>query len=99
MVKNYMPPHVLLVDTVGRPQKLITKHGALRPPQDRTPKEADRFIEDAARVLPDAPHLDLIRENLFSYVHDSPDMRAPPRPRARKPRIRGGSRDRAPGRR
>ena len=38
---------------------------------------AERFYRDAARVLPDAAHLDLIGQHLVVYTYDSPDTRHP----------------------
>jgi len=76
-VRGFLPPHIAIADLDGDPRLLVTGHGVLVPPRDATPAEGERFIADAAKVLPDAPSLDLIGEHLFYYVYDSPDSRFP----------------------
>ncbi|HEX3135868.1 MAG TPA: hypothetical protein VHX44_20060, partial [Planctomycetota bacterium] len=56
---------------------LCTTHGVLRPPLPGVSEDRERFLADAARLSPDAQHLDLIGQYLFSYVHDSPDPQRP----------------------
>ena len=76
-VKGYLPPHIILADLDGDVRQLITAHGVLVPPKDTSTPEAERFLADAAKALPDAAHLDLLGEHLFYYVYDSPDSRQP----------------------
>lgn len=72
-----LPPHLLLSSFAGDALLLATAHGTLRPPADGTPAAARRFIAEAAAALPDAAHLDLIGEHLFTYAYDSPDPTRP----------------------
>ncbi|MCA8975115.1 MAG: hypothetical protein KDC98_10355 [Planctomycetes bacterium] len=74
--RNYLPPHLVLADPHGGVHVLHTRHGALRAAAGAG--DEARFLADAARVLPDPAHVDLIGQYLFSYVSDSPD---PTRPR------------------
>ncbi len=76
-VAEVMPPHLALVALNGDLLALVVGKDVLRPPRDGSDGESARFLTDAARVLPDAPSLDLIGEYLFQYVHDSPDSRYP----------------------
>jgi hypothetical protein len=78
MLPGSLPPHLVVCDGDGGTRLLVTAHGALRPARDAA--DADRFIADAARVLPDAAHLHLIGQRLFTYVYDSPDPRLPELP-------------------
>jgi len=75
--RGFLPPHLLLVGMNGDIRSLITAHGVVSPPKDASDKEAERFFAEAAKALPDAPHLDLVGEHLFYYVYDSPDSRYP----------------------
>ncbi|TVR43099.1 MAG: hypothetical protein EA402_10245 [Planctomycetota bacterium] len=77
IVKGYMPPHIVIRDGRGHIHWLITAHGKLRPAQDGSREEALRFMDDAAKMLPNAAHLDLISQYLFKYVYDSPDPTMP----------------------
>lgn len=77
IVSGYMPPHIVLVDPAGDIHRIFTAHGPLTPPRDATREEAERFLREAAEVLPDAAHLDLIGQYLVKYVYDSPDSRRP----------------------
>lgn len=76
-VRGYLPPHIAIADLDGDPRLLVTASGILAPPRDDTAGEGERFLADAAKVLPDAPHLDLVGEYFFYYVYDSPDSRFP----------------------
>jgi len=76
-VSNFIPPHLVIIDLDGDVRMLVTAHGALVPPRNSSTPEAQRFLADAAKSLPDAPHLDLVGEYLFYYVYDSPDPRFP----------------------
>jgi hypothetical protein len=75
-VVAWRPPHVILGDAMDRILALATSHGVLRPASG-TSEDSERFLRDAARLLPDAQHLDLLGQYLFSYVHDSPDPQRP----------------------
>lgn len=72
-----LPPHLVLCDLDGDVARLVVESGALAALKDGTPAEADRFVADAARLLPDTPRLDLVGQYLFRYAHDSPDPRFP----------------------
>ncbi|MEK7414091.1 MAG: hypothetical protein AAB263_12325, partial [Planctomycetota bacterium] len=76
-LEAWLPPHLLVNNLQGDFLALITSNGALLPPRDSTKAEGERFLADAARVMPDAASLDLIGEYLFRYVFDSPDPRRP----------------------
>lgn len=77
LLPTVLPPHLVYLTPDGDVRQLITAHGILRPVQDSTRPEIERFLEDAAKALPDAGHLDLIGQRLFRYVYDSPDVRFP----------------------
>jgi hypothetical protein len=76
-VTDFMPPHMLLTAFNGDIIRLHTAGGILTPPKDGSSQETERFLAEAARVLPDPAHLDLIGEYVFAYVYDSPDTRFP----------------------
>jgi len=77
LLAGSLPPHVLVRTLAGDVRFLATAHGVLTPPRDGSVAEADRFLAEAAKVLPDAAHLDLIGNTLFRYSFDSPDPRYP----------------------
>ncbi len=77
MLPDALPPHLLVVAPDGDVLALVTAHGVLRPARDGSPQEVERFVADAAAVLPDAAHLDLIGQHLVVYAYDSPDTRRP----------------------
>ncbi len=72
-VVDWRPPHLVLDDATGAVTALCTAHGLLRPAASASSEERERFLSDAAKLCPDAAHLDLIGQYLFAYVHDSPD--------------------------
>jgi hypothetical protein len=74
---NALPPHVLVTRPNGDVLALVTAHGVLRPASSGAPALAERFYREAARVLPDAAHIDLIGQHLVVYTYDSPDPRYP----------------------
>ena len=74
---NFLPPHILLSHADGNLHGLATAGGMLQLPQSTSVAEHERFLTDAAKQLPDATHLDLIGQHLFTYVHDSPDPALP----------------------
>lgn len=76
-VVDWRPPHLVLDDASGAVTALCTTHGLLRPAASASSEERERFLADAARLCPDAAHLDLIGQYLFAYVHDSPDPTVP----------------------
>jgi len=76
-VANFMPPHMVLTALNGDIVRLYTAHGVLHPPKDGSTQDAERFLAEAAKTLPDPAHLDLIGEYILSYVYDSPDSRFP----------------------
>jgi tetratricopeptide (TPR) repeat protein len=76
-VADFMPPHLLVTALNGDAVRLITAQGVLVPPRDATPDELERFLTEAAKILPDPAHLDLIGEYLLRLVYDSPDSRYP----------------------
>jgi len=71
------PPHVVLAGPDRAVHGLIVAEGVLRPVRDRSPEEAERFLEDAARLLPDAAHIDLLEQYVMKWVYDSPDSTCP----------------------
>lgn len=77
VVADYLPPHLVIASPVGDILAIAVPSGLLIPPRDGTRAEGERFIADAARLLPDAAHLDLITQYLFKYVYDSPDPGTP----------------------
>ena len=56
---------------------IVVADGILRPPSEPSTAEAERFLDDAARMLPDAGSLDLIGQYMVKYVYDSPDPTRP----------------------
>ncbi len=76
-IHGIMPPHIPVTGLLGDVKALITRHGVLVPPRNASREEAERFFADASRLLPDAPHLELIGQYCFQYVFDSPDPTEP----------------------
>ncbi len=76
-ISDVMPPHIVLTALNGDIVRLYTAHGVLHPPVDDTTKDAERFLAEAAKSLPDPAHLDLIGQYILAYVYDSPDSRFP----------------------
>ena len=72
-----IPPHLLITDLHGDVAGLAVQRGLLRPAVDDSKAAAERFLADAGSLLPDAAHLDLIGEYLFTYVYPSPDSKHP----------------------
>lgn len=77
LVGGAMPPHIRISDLHGDVAGLAVTAGLLRPAADSSHAAAERFLDDAAHLLPDAAHLDLIGEYLFTYVYPSPDAQHP----------------------
>ena len=77
LVPDAIPPHILISGLSGEVGGLAVAKGLLRPVQDTTHASAERFLNDAAGMLPDAASLDLVGEYLFSYVYPSPDAKHP----------------------
>ena len=71
------PPHVVLGGLDRSVHGLIVAAGLLRPVANDSHEEGERFLEDAARLLPDAVHLDLVQQYLMKWVYDSPDPTQP----------------------
>ncbi len=76
-VGDWLPAHLLVLSPLGDVVALATPYGTVRPPQDGSTAEGERFIAEAAKALPDAANLDLIGQYLLRYVYDSPDPRRP----------------------
>ncbi len=76
-VSGAIPPHLLVAGLNGDIAFLAVERGVLRPAKPRDRADAERFITDAARLLPTAAHLDLIGQYLMKYVYPSPDARFP----------------------
>lgn len=74
-LRGWLPPHIPLMNLEGRLHGLVTRHGICTAPGIEHTGSA--WIEHAARMLPDAWHLDLIRVWFFEYIYDSPDPRYP----------------------
>jgi tetratricopeptide (TPR) repeat protein len=72
-----LPPHIAVLEPDGDLLALLTAYGELRPATGGKPAQAERFYRDAARVLPDAAHLDLLGQHFLVYTYDSPDTRHP----------------------
>ena len=47
---------------------VLRSTAALRPPIDASPEEGHRFPNDAAELMPDAGHIDLIGQHMIKYV-------------------------------
>jgi len=71
------PPHLAVQTPDGRFRALHTANGSLLSSPLENAAQQDAFLERAARVLPDAAHLDLLGQYMFSYAPDSPDSRFP----------------------
>jgi len=76
-LSDSLPPHLLVAAPNGDVLALITASGVLQPARSGSPADAEKFIAEAVRALPDPAHLDLIGEYLLMYAFDSPDPRAP----------------------
>jgi hypothetical protein len=76
-VTDFLPPHILITALNGDIVKLVTSGGVLTPPANGGAVECERFLADAAKVLPDPANLDLIGEYILQYCYDSPDSRFP----------------------
>ncbi|MBA2479227.1 MAG: hypothetical protein H0V44_01090 [Planctomycetes bacterium] len=76
-VTDFLPPHLVIAGLDGDIDRVVTAGGELKPPRNGSAVEAERFLIDCAKTLPDAAHLDLVGEYLFAYVYDSPDSRHP----------------------
>ena len=76
-VVDVMPPHMVLTGLNGDIVGLYTAHGVVHPPKDGSTQDAERFLAEAAKSLPDPAHLDLIGQYVLAYVYDSPDSRFP----------------------
>ncbi len=77
VVADFVPPAIPLGDLRGRMSALLGPAGVLALPHAGSPAEVERFEAQAAQLLPDASHLDLIGEFAFAYLHPSPDGRFP----------------------
>ncbi len=77
LVANLIPPHIVISALNGDIAGLAVEKGLLRPVQDASRPAAERFIGDAAAMMPDNGHLDLIGEYLFTYVYPSPEAKHP----------------------
>ena len=77
LVPNAIPPHIVVAALNGDIVGLAVDKGLLQPVQDTTRASAERFVADAAAMLPDTAHLDLIGEYLFTYVYPSPEAKHP----------------------
>jgi hypothetical protein len=77
LVHGILPPHIAITDLYGDVVALAVAGGLLRPTTDGSHAAAEQFLNDAAKLLPDAPSLDLIGNYLFTYVYPSPDPRHP----------------------
>lgn len=77
IISDYMPPHLVRTRPNGDILGIFVDGGQLRPPADHTSAEADRFMNDAARLLDSGAKLDLIGQYLLFYVYDSPDPTRP----------------------
>jgi tetratricopeptide (TPR) repeat protein len=72
-----LPPHIAVLEPDGDVLALLTAHGELDPTAGGSKQAAEDFYRDAARVLPDAAHLDLLGQHLLVYAYDGPDPRHP----------------------
>jgi hypothetical protein len=77
VLPDALPPHLVIVEPDADVMRLITQHGSVTPVRDASSAEGERFLDEAARALPDAAHLDLVGEHLVVYVYDSPDPAHP----------------------
>ncbi|MDA1195795.1 MAG: hypothetical protein O2894_11500 [Planctomycetota bacterium] len=74
---NLFPMHALATNVWGDPLFLATAHGVVRPAQDGSPAELQRFFDEAARALPDVAHMDLVGELLYDYAWDTAEYDRP----------------------
>jgi hypothetical protein len=77
LAPDAIPAHILISGLDGDIVGLAVAKGLLRPVEDATLASAERFINDAALLLPDCAHLDLIGEYLFTYVYPTPEAAHP----------------------
>jgi hypothetical protein len=74
---DLIPPHILISSLNGDVTGLAVEKGLLRPVSDGSHGAAEHFLSEAAEMMPDISHLDLIGEYFFSYVYPSPDAKFP----------------------
>lgn len=77
LVKEAIPPHILIRSLSGDVAGLAVEKGLLKPAAGPSHGDSETFLHDAARLLPDNAHLDLVGEYLFAYVYPSPDAKYP----------------------
>lgn len=77
VVSDFVPPAIPVIDLANHLSALAVPGGLLRPPQARTPEEAQRFEGDCAQLLPDAAYLDLLGEYLLRPIYPSADAHHP----------------------
>ncbi len=76
-LRDALPPHIVVTAPNSDVLALVTAHGRLDPAKSGRSADAEAWYLQAARVLPDAAHLDLIGQYLLVYTFDSPDPRNP----------------------
>lgn len=76
-IANYFPPHIAVPDLHGNLVGVIVPKGMVKPPAAATPAAAEAFLDQAAKLLPDGAHLDLVAQYFLKYVFDSPDTAMP----------------------
>ena len=76
-LRDGFPPHIAIADARGTLHGVAVPGGVLRPAADHGAQEGERFLQDAARLLPTAAYLDLLQQYFLRYVWDSPDLTQP----------------------
>ncbi len=77
MVDDYFPPHIIQQDLNGDIYRVIVADGILHAPKDDSKSASTAFLDEAAKVMKDAAHMDLIGQYLVKYVYDSPETAVP----------------------
>ncbi len=77
LAKECIPPHILIMSLDGDVYGLAAEKGLVHPVADQSKAAADTFLDEAAKLLPDNAHLDLVGEYLWAYVYPSPDAKHP----------------------
>ena len=76
-VTNYFPPHIVHQLLDGSIYRVLVEKGHVHAPADTSEKSALAFLDEAAAVMHDAAHLDLVGQYLLKYVYDSPETSVP----------------------
>ena len=67
-IDDYFPPHIVHSDIDGTFYSIVSKNGVLDAPVSPNKSDSEKFLDNAAKVMKDGAHLDLIGQYFFKYV-------------------------------